>query len=72
MACFLLNDALCCEIPCAECVMQKEGDFDGMFWRRELNKHVSEYCCQVCRRVKKTDSMNRVIKDDCYDCDLPI
>ncbi|MBR0340657.1 MAG: hypothetical protein IJH64_00110 [Oscillospiraceae bacterium] len=52
--------------------MQKEGDFDGMFWRRELNKHVSEYCCQVCRRVKKTDSMNSVIKDDCYDCDLPV
>lgn len=72
MACFLLNDALCCEIPCAECVMQKEGDFDGMFWRRELNKHVSEYCCQVCRRVKKTDSMNSIIKDDCYDCDMPI
>lgn len=72
MACFLLNDALCCTIPCAECVMQKEGDFDGMFWRRELNKHVSEYCCQVCRRVKKTDSMNSVIKDDCYDCDLPV
>lgn len=72
MACFLLKDALCCEIPCAECVMQKEGDFDGMFWRRELNKHVSEYCCQVCRRVKKTDSMNSIIKDDCYDCDLPI
>ncbi len=72
MACFLYRDALCCTIPCAECVMQKDGDFDGMFWRRELNKHVSEYCCQVCRRVKKTDSMNSVIRDDCYDCDLPI
>lgn len=72
MACFLYRDALCCTIPCAECVMQKEGDFDGMFWRRELNKHVSEYCCQVCRRVKKTDSMNSVIRDDCYDCDLPV
>lgn len=72
MACFLLNDALCCENPCAECVMQKEGDFDGMFWRRELNENVSEYCCQVCRRLKKTNSMNVVIKDDCYDCDLPV
>lgn len=72
MACFLYRDALCCTIPCAECVMQKEGDFDGMFWRRELNENVSEYCCQVCRRVKKTDSMNSVIRDDCYDCDLPI
>ena len=72
MACFLYRDALCCTIPCAECVMQKEGDFDGMFWRRELNENVSEYCCQVCRRVKKTDSMNSVIRDDCYDCDLTI
>ena len=72
MACFLYRDALCCTIPCAECVMQKEGDFDGMFWRRELNENVSEYCCQVCRRVKKTDSMNSVIRDNCYDCDLPI
>lgn len=72
MACFLYRDALCCTIPCAECVMQKEGDFDGMFWRRELNENVSEYCCQVCRRLKKTDSMNSVIRDDCYDCDLPI
>lgn len=72
MACFLYRDALCCTIPCAECVMQKEGSFDGMFWQRTLNNYVTEYCCQVCRRVKKTDSMNSVIQDDCYDCELPI
>lgn len=72
MACFLYQDAVSCTISCNDCIMQKDGDFDGMFWRRELNKYVSEYCCQVCRRVKKTDNMNSVIKDDCYDCDLPI
>lgn len=72
MACFLKNNSVPCEIPCDQCIMQKDGDFDGMFWRRDLNEYVSEYCCQVCRRVKKTDSMNSVIRDDCYDCDLPI
>ena len=72
MACFLYKDAVNCTISCNDCIMQKDGDFDGMFWRRELNKYVSEYCCQVCRRVKKTDNMNSVIRDDSYDGDLPI
>ena len=70
MACFLLNNSIRCEIPCSECIMQNEGDFDGMFWKRELNKYSVEYCCQVCRFVKKTDSMNAIFKDDCYACEF--
>lgn len=70
MACFLYRDAVECTIPCSECPMSKDGYFDGRFYMRKLNSNVVEYCCRQCRRVKKTDSMNSLLTDDCWDCEF--
>lgn len=69
MACFLYRDAIECAIPCDECIMTKEGTCDGKFRMRKLNRDVVEYCCVQCRRLKKTNAMNSLLTDDCWDCE---
>lgn len=70
MACFLYRDAVECTQDCESCPMMKHGYFDGEFNKRMLNSYAVEYCCKVCRRFKKTDIMNSVLKDNCYDCEF--